>query len=91
MYRDARATGCLVIILAVLVFGVGFCLADGHHHDMNHHGTSPDLCLGFLALSLTVTLLGLAEIHRLPAEIVYPVAAVSLHRLDPPPKVAPIF
>jgi len=37
-----------------------------------------------------VTLLGLAEIDRLPAELLCPVRAVSVHRLDPPPKSVPI-
>lgn len=91
MYRSARTTPWLVIVLAVVIFGIGFCLACGHQHEMNHHhGMSPDLCLGFLALSLPVTLLGLAAIDRLPVEIVYPVAAILVPRLDPPPKFAPI-
>jgi hypothetical protein len=90
MYRSARTTRWLVIVLAALIFGIGFCLVGSHQHEMNHHGMSLDLCLGFLALSLAVTLLGLAEIDRLPVEIVYPVAAISVHRLDPPPKFAPI-
>jgi hypothetical protein len=90
MYWSARTTPWLAIVLAVVILGIGFCLVGGHQHEMNHHTMSPDLCLGFLALTLAVTLLGLAEIDRLPVEIVFPVAAISVHRLDPPPKFAPI-
>jgi hypothetical protein len=90
MYQSTRTTAWLVIVLAVVILGIGFCLVGGHQHEMNHHGMSPNLCVGFLALTIAVTLLGLAEIARLPVEIVYPVAAISVHRLDPPPKFAPI-
>ena len=90
MYWSARTTLGLLIVLAVFILGIGCCLADSHQHEMNHHAMSPDLCLGSLALSLVVALLGLAEIDRLPVEIVYAVAAISVHRLDPPPKFAAI-
>jgi hypothetical protein len=94
MYRRAGTTRwasqVLVIILAAIALSIGFCFFDGDHHGASHHGMSPDLCLGLVVLPLAVTLLGLAEIDRLPAERLSPVRAVSVHRLDPPPKFAPI-
>lgn len=75
-----------VIVLAAVILAIGFCLLDGHQHEMSHHGMSPDLCLGFIVLAFAMTLLGLVEIDRLPAELFCPVRAVSVHRLDPPPK-----
>jgi hypothetical protein len=94
MYRRARTTRwpsqVAVIVLVAVTLAIGLCLLDAHQHDMSHHGMSPDLCLGFIALVFAVTLLGLAEIDRLPAELLCPVRAVSVHRLDPPPKSVPI-
>ncbi len=94
MYRRTRSTRwssqIVVIILAAITLSIGFCIFDGDHHGTSHHGMSPDLCLGLVVLSFAVTLLGLAEIDRLAAERLSPVRAVPVHRLDPPPKFAPI-
>lgn len=94
MYLRARtarwSSQVVVMVLVTLVLGLGFCLLNAHEHGTSHHGMSPDLCLGFLVLAFAVTLLGLTEIDRVPSELLSPVRAVSVHRLDPPPKFAPI-
>ncbi len=95
MYRRARTTRwpsqvAVIVLAAAVTLAIGLCLFDGHQDEMSHHGMSPDLCLGLIVLAFAVTLLGLAEIDRLPAELLCPVRAVSVHRLDPPPKSVPI-
>lgn len=75
-----------IVALAVLTLAVGFCLFDDDGVGMNDHDICRDLCGGFLASTLTVTLLALTALNPVLVESLRPVPAVSLRRLDPPPK-----
>lgn len=77
----------LAIAMTALILGAGLCLFDGAQPATGHHGMSPDLCAGLLALGFTLILLGLAEISCLLVGPLHPVYAASLRRLDPPPKL----
>lgn len=83
MRRWAQA---FVILIAVMALAAGFCLLDGDPLGMEDHAMSAHLCGGMFAFPLVVVLLGLREIARLAAEPLCPAYAVSLIRLDPPPK-----
>ena len=75
-----------VVALAVLTLAVGLCLFDDDGAGTDDHDISRNLCGGFLASSLTVTLLTLAALNPVLMESLRPVSAVTLRRLDPPPK-----
>jgi len=82
-------SGRLVLAaLAALTLALGLCLFDGSQLGMDgHHGMSPDYCAGLVTLTTILpTLLWLATIGCLLAEVARPVYAVSLVCLDPPPK-----
>lgn len=72
------------VALAVLALAVGLCLFDDD--GAGSHDTSRDLCGGFLASALTVTLLALTVLNPVRVESLRPARAVSLRRLDPPPE-----
>lgn len=85
MIRDGHRQA-LALILAALVLAVGFCVFDGDaHHETGHPGF--DLCLGMLAVVVTITL-----VTRLPlagsaaADCLAPSAQVALLVPAPPPK-----
>ncbi len=80
----------LVVAMAGLILAVGLCMFAQDPLGMDQHLMCRDLCAACLAFFLVVLFLGLAEIDRLPLDRRSPVYAVSLHRLDPPPKLAPI-
>ena len=76
----------LALILAALVLAVGFCVFDGDgHHENDHAGF--DLCLGMLAVAVTMTLVsrlplaGSADVDRLARAL-----ELSLRVPAPPPK-----
>ena len=77
----------LGLILAVLVFVIGFCIFDGDEHQDGHAGL--DLCLSMLATSLAVTLVsrlpltGIAGADRFAALLEF-----SARVPAPPPKTA---
>lgn len=85
-------SGRALFVAMILVAGAaGFCLlgADEHgtaHHGTTHHGMSLDLCAGLAIFSAAVTLAMFAQVYPVPVDPPYVVCAVSLHRLDPPPK-----
>jgi hypothetical protein len=72
--------------LAALTLAVGLCLFDDDGAGTDNHGISRDLCGGLLASALTVTLLALTALNPVLVESLRPVPAVTLRRLDPPPK-----
>jgi hypothetical protein len=72
--------------LAVLTLAVGLCLFDDDGAGTHDHDVCRDLCGGFLASTLTVTLLALTALNPVLVESLRPVHAVTLRRLDPPPK-----
>jgi hypothetical protein len=78
----------LVTVLAVLIVSLGVCLVQDSVFGMDgHQGMSPDSCASLVMLTvILLTLLGLAAVGRLLADPARPVYAVSLVRLDPPPK-----
>ena len=69
------------VVLAVLALAVGLCLFDD-----DGAGTDDHLCGGLLAPALTLTLLALIALNPVLVESLRPVSAVTLRRLDPPPK-----
>ena len=75
-----------IVALAVLTLAVGLCLFDEDGAGTDDHDISRDLCGGLLASALTVTLLALTALDPVLVESLRPVSAVSLRRLDPPPK-----
>jgi len=75
-----------VVALAVLTLAVGLCLFDDDGAGTDNHDISRDLCGGFLASALTVMLLALTALNPVLVESLRPVSAVTLRRLDPPPK-----
>jgi hypothetical protein len=78
----------LVTVLAVLIVSLGVCLVQGSVFGMDgHQGMSPDSCASLAMLTtILLTLLGLAAVGRLLVDPARSVYAVSLVRLDPPPK-----
>lgn len=82
LWQHAAIFGAVLLTLAV-----GFCLAGGEHGSMTHDGMSPDLCLGMLAVTLTVLrpwaplMSGWVDARR-PVALV----PVPIHVLEPPPK-----
>jgi hypothetical protein len=84
MIRDGDRKA-LALTLAALVLAVGFCVFDGDGHHENAHAGF-DLCLGMLAVAVTITLLsrlplaGSADVDRLA-----PVLELSLRVPVPPP------
>ncbi len=84
---EAWTRWLLVTAGIVLALALGLCLLDGAEMGMgSHHGMSPDYCAGLVALSAVLTLLGLAGIALLLVDQARPAYAVSLVRLDPPPR-----
>ena len=79
-----------VVALAVLTLAVGLCLFDEDGAGTDDHDISRDLCGGLLASALTVTLLALTALNPVLVESLRPVSAVTLRRLDPPPKSLPL-
>ena len=75
-----------VIALAVLTLAVGLCLFDDDGAGTDDHDISRDLCGGLLTSALTVTLLALTALNPVLVESLRVVSAVTLRRLDPPPK-----
>lgn len=83
MWQHAAIFGAVLMMLAA-----GSCIFAGQHGGTSDAGMSPDLCLGMLAVALTVVSLwrpfmsGWADMRR-------PVALASLpiHVLDPPPRL----
>jgi hypothetical protein len=75
-----------VVAFAVLTVAVGLCLFDDEGAGTDHHDISRDLCGGVLVSTLTVTLMALSVLNPVFAESLRPVSAVTLRRLDPPPK-----
>lgn len=94
MRQGLRTTGwagrLLVAALAALILAPGLCLLDGSHLEVdNHHGMSAGYCAGLIMLATILpTLLWLATFGHLLTESARPVPAVSLVRLDPPPKLS---
>lgn len=75
-----------IVALAVLTLAVGLCLFDDDGAGTDDHDISRDLCGGLLAPALTLTLLALIALNPVLMESLRPVSAVTLRRLDPPPK-----
>lgn len=75
-----------IVALAVLTLAVGLCLFDDDGAGTDDHDISRDLCGGLLAPALTLTLLALIALNPVLVESLRPVSAVTLCRLDPPPK-----
>ena len=67
-----------VITMVGMTMAVGLCLFDD---EMNN-----DLCCGLAISSVAVFLAALGPVHLLSGSRFCPVYAVSLRRLDPPPK-----
>jgi hypothetical protein len=87
MIRDGDRKA-LAFILAALVLAVGFCVFDGDgHHENDHAGF--DLCLGMLAVAVTMTLgsrlplAGSADVDRLARAL-----ELALRVPAPPPKIS---
>ena len=91
MNRGGRAWAWkgAAVALAVLTVGVGLCLFDGADGS-DDHAVARDLCGGLLAALLTVTLLALMALSRVPMESLRPVPVVTARRLDPPPESSPL-
>lgn len=83
----------LVTVLAVLILLLGLCLLESLVIGMDsHHGASPGYCASLVMLTtILLTLLGLAAVGCLLPDPARPVYAVSLVRLDPPPKSTSFF
>jgi hypothetical protein len=75
-----------IVALAVLTLAVGLCLFDEDGAGKDDHDIARDLCGGLLAPALTLTLLALIALSPVLVESLPPVSAVTLRRLDPPPK-----
>jgi hypothetical protein len=74
-----------IVALAVLTLAAGLCLFDDDGAGTDHDITR-DLCGGLLAPALTLTLLALIALSPVLVESLPPVSAVTVRRLDPPPK-----
>ncbi len=79
-----------VVALAVLTLAVGLCLFDDDGAGTDDHAVARDLCGGLLVPLVTVTLLALTVLNPVLVESLRPVSAVTLRRLDPPPKYLPL-
>lgn len=88
LLKNVWAGRLLMAVLAASILAIGFCVLNGPAFGMDsQHGMSPDYCAGLVMLAtILLTLLGLAAVGRLLADTAPPVYAVSLVRLDPPPK-----
>jgi hypothetical protein len=74
------------VAVGVMVLAVSLCLFDDDGLGTDHH-VARDLCGGLLvSSSLTVTLLALAVLSRVPDGSLSPIHVVSPRRIDPPPK-----
>jgi hypothetical protein len=76
----------LLAAMVVVTIAAGLCLFDGDEHETADHGASFDLCFGLAITSIAAVVLAFGSLHDLPVEPPYVVHAVSLRRLDPPPK-----
>ncbi len=77
----------VIAIVALLIVAVGFCLIHADHHLGADNGFCPDPC-AVMVSSLAIVLLSLPLLNgRVPFEPLRSVYAISLHLLDPPPKV----
>lgn len=76
--------------LAVLILGAGLCLLGGDGSGLAGHATGPELCLGWLIVTLTATLIALVEVHLLSLAPVPSAYTVWLRRLVPPPRASGI-
>lgn len=85
-----RVSGWATVVLTLMIAvtaTVGFCLFDRDHDGSDHHGVSPDLCLGMLITSLVVVLLaGLVPSGWTVTYRLEPVPVVGLRIPVPPPK-----
>jgi hypothetical protein len=82
---EGQGGRALVLILAVLSAGAVLCLFDADAFSADQ-SPSPDSCVGGALVSVAPVLLGLALSGRLEERGVWPLHAVSICRLDPPPK-----
>jgi hypothetical protein len=79
----------IILGLAVLVLGVGFCLFDTAGHDGADGHASVDLCLGLLAASVSVVLVAsLPRCGSTRRQELSPVHAFSPLVPAPPPKTS---
>jgi len=79
--------GQVTAIVALLIVAVGFCVIHVDHHLGADNGFCPDPC-AVMASSLAIVLLSLPLLNgRVPFGPLRSVYAVSLHLLDPPPRV----
>lgn len=69
-----------LIAVVALTVAAGLCLFDDD-------GTGTDLCAGLAIVSVTAILSTLGVAHLLASGPRIVVSAVSLNRLDPPPKL----
>jgi hypothetical protein len=85
-WARGAALGAVLLVLAT-----GLCLFDGDHDGSRDHAMRPDLCLGMLAIALSVFPLIRPVVRGwvllVPATLV---PAVAIHLPDPPPKIAPL-
>ena len=79
-----------VVALAIVTVAVGLCLFDDDGAGTDDHAVARDLCGGVLVSLVTVTLLALTVLHPVLVASLGPVSAVTLRRLDPPPKSLPL-
>ena len=88
LLKTVWAGRLLITVLAVLIVSLGLCLVEGSVFGMGgHQGMSPDSCARLAMLTaILLTLLGLAAGGGPLADPARSVYAVSLVRLDPPPK-----
>jgi hypothetical protein len=84
--RAAGWSGFLALVLVLVILPLGFCLAHGDTHDVQH-AVCPGLCADPLGISAVAALLGLAEIARVPSDARRSVYLVPLIPSDPPPKL----
>lgn len=80
--------GPVAVAGIVLAVTFGFCVLPGHHGDLGNHGTSPDLCVGLVALLISPLLIlrpGLAG--RLQTCLRHGTPLVLTGVLDRPPEV----
>jgi hypothetical protein len=77
----------LLIVMALLLLAVGFCLFDGDDMDS---GLSVDLCQALAVFSTAVVVLASALIRPLSADPRPATYTASVRQLDPPPKL-PFF
>ena len=73
----------LLIAMVLLTLGVGLCLFEGDGVD---NGMSIDLCVGLAMFSVATIILVIGLTHLLSIDLPAIAYAVSVRRLDPPPK-----